>query len=64
LGLTRQFLHAHCLGFDNLNGKRIDVISSLPPELQEVLDRLRSQHGPAASLASTSDDQPWWLNEP
>ena len=64
LGLTRQFLHAHCLGFDNLNGKHIEVTSPLPPDLQTVLDRLRAEHGPSALPSGVDDEQPWWLHEP
>ncbi len=63
LGLGRQFLHAHCLGFDRLDGQRIDAISPLPLDLQVVLDRLEAEYGATVSLAGAGDDQPWWLRE-
>ena len=58
-GLERQFLHAHQLGFDRLDGRRIDIVSPLPPDLQSVLDRLRGEYG--TSAAPAPPDQPWWL---
>jgi 23S rRNA pseudouridine1911/1915/1917 synthase len=43
LGLRRPFLHAYRLAFDHpLTGRRIDVQSRLPAELEEVLKRLRT----------------------
>jgi len=39
-GLTRQFLHAALLAFDDPAGGRVSVESPLPAELGEVLDRL------------------------
>ena len=39
-GLQRQFLHAHRLQFIGPHGQQIDVVSPLPPDLQQVLDRL------------------------
>ncbi len=59
LGLQRQFLHAHFLGFDSLDGRRIEVVSPLPPDLQSVLDRLRSEYGMPAT--GSAGDDPWWL---
>jgi 23S rRNA pseudouridine1911/1915/1917 synthase len=63
LGLRRQFLHAHCLGFDGLNGKRIEVVSPLPADLQAVLDRLRAEHGQPAPPVDAGDEHPWWMHE-
>lgn len=62
LDLQRQFLHAHCLGFDRLDGQYIEVSSSLPPDLQGVLDRLRAQYGGPGSGGS-DEEQPWWVQE-
>ena len=59
LGLQRQFLHAHFLGFDSLTGRRVEVSSPLPPDLQGILDWLRAEYGPPAS--GPVDDTPWWL---
>lgn len=59
-GLLRQFLHAHRLGFELLDGQRIQVVSPLPPDLQAVLDRLRAEHG--AATGTIPDDQPWWAS--
>jgi 23S rRNA pseudouridine1911/1915/1917 synthase len=43
LGLRRPFLHAYRLAFDHpLTGRRIDVQSRLPSELEDVLQRLRA----------------------
>ncbi len=63
LGLERQFLHAHCLGFTGLDGQYIEITSPLPPDLQTVLDHLRTQHGVPPSLAGAGEEQPWWLQE-
>ena len=42
LGVGRQFLHSARLGFSHpLTGQELDVQSPLPPELAQVLDRLR-----------------------
>lgn len=61
LGLERQFLHAHRLGFELLDGRPLEVVSPLPPDLQTVLDRLRAEHGDAT--APLAPDQPWWLSQ-
>ncbi len=61
LGLKRQFLHAHCLGFARLDGEWTEVRSPLPDDLQGVLDRLRSEYAPTR-MVSPDDDQPWWLD--
>jgi 23S rRNA pseudouridine1911/1915/1917 synthase len=43
LGLGRQFLHAARLVFPHpFRGERIDVVSSLPPELERALDMART----------------------
>jgi 23S rRNA pseudouridine1911/1915/1917 synthase len=43
LGLTRPFLHAWHLAFDHpADGHRVELTEPLPPDLQGVLDRLRS----------------------
>lgn len=60
-GLQRQFLHAHHLGFQGLDGEEIEVQSPLPSDLQSVLDRLRAEHG--SPSAPASDEQPWWLSD-
>ena len=60
-GLERQFLHAHCLGFERLDGQAIEVVSPLPDDLQRVLDRLRAEHGQSAPPAS--DEQSGGLDE-
>ncbi len=62
LGVPRQFLHAHRLGFDRLDGERVEVVSPLPVDLQTVLDKLRKEHG-ANPPATASDDKPWWQQE-
>ena len=62
-GLERQFLHAHCLGFDRLDGQHIEVVSPLPPDLQAFLDRLHAEYGPPTSPSDTDDEQPWWARE-
>lgn len=42
LGLTRQFLHAHRLAFTHpFTGARVEVTSSLPPDLAAALERAR-----------------------
>lgn len=42
-GLTRQFLHAHRLGFQHpADGTWHEFTSPLPPDLQAALDRLRA----------------------
>src|SRR4029079_3319122 len=42
LGLPRQFLHAARLAFDHpLTGRRVDVSSPLPPDLEQALDQAR-----------------------
>jgi 23S rRNA pseudouridine1911/1915/1917 synthase len=44
LGLTRQFLHAHCLGFTlPSTGEWREFVSPLPEELQRVLERLEDK---------------------
>jgi 23S rRNA pseudouridine1911/1915/1917 synthase len=43
LGLRRQFLHAHRLGFRHpSSGERMELVSELPADLESVLDRMRS----------------------
>jgi 23S rRNA pseudouridine1911/1915/1917 synthase len=43
LGLDRQFLHAVRLAFDHpITRERIDVVSPLPGELAEALDRAQA----------------------
>ncbi len=61
LGLQRQFLHAHRLGFTRLDGERVEVVSPLPSDLQTVLDALHAEFGPAPVPAS--DEQAWWEAE-
>jgi 23S rRNA pseudouridine1911/1915/1917 synthase len=42
LGLGRQFLHAHRLGFQHpSSGRRMELASDLPPDLEQILERLR-----------------------
>lgn len=44
LELERPFLHAFLLGFhDPSNGKYVEFRADLPPELQKVLEKLRSE---------------------
>lgn len=44
--LERPFLHASLLGFhDPSNGKYVEFRADLPPELQKVLEKLRSEMG-------------------
>ncbi|MGQ9627601.1 MAG: RluA family pseudouridine synthase, partial [Anaerolineae bacterium] len=44
LELERPFLHAFLLGFHNpSDGKYVEFRADLPPELQEVLEKLRSE---------------------
>ncbi len=40
LGLERQFLHAHSLVFENIDGKKIKIKSALAADLKDVLDQL------------------------
>ena len=41
-GLDRQFLHAHRLGLRHpVTGEELDLVSPLPPDLAEALDRAR-----------------------
>jgi 23S rRNA pseudouridine1911/1915/1917 synthase len=43
LGLGRQFLHAHRLGFRHpSSGERMELVAELPADLQAVLEGLRS----------------------
>ncbi len=43
LGLDRQFLHAHRLGFRHpVTGENVDVGSDLPPDLAAALERARA----------------------
>lgn len=42
LKLDRQFLHAKVLGFDHPStGRRLEFSSNLPPELENILKKLR-----------------------
>jgi 23S rRNA pseudouridine1911/1915/1917 synthase len=42
LGLERQFLHAHRLAFRHpSSGRKVDLVSELPPDLERVLETLR-----------------------
>ena len=41
---VRLFLHAAALGFTDLEGKRRDYRSDLPPDLHAVVEALRSRH--------------------
>jgi 23S rRNA pseudouridine1911/1915/1917 synthase len=44
LGLDRQFLHAHRLGFTHpFSGESLDVVSPLPAALEVALERAREQ---------------------
>jgi len=44
LGLDRQFLHAHELGFEHpLTGERLSFESPLPPDLADALGRARAE---------------------
>ncbi|MBV9789627.1 MAG: RluA family pseudouridine synthase [Chloroflexi bacterium] len=60
LGLKRQFLHAHRLGFTRLDGQWIECTSPLPADLQAVLDQLHARYGDG-SAESFDPSQPWWL---
>lgn len=60
LGLKRQFLHAHRLGFTGLDGQWIECTSPLPADLQAVLDQLHARYGDG-SVESFDPSQPWWL---
>ena len=44
---TRLFLHAATLGFKDLSGEWHEYHSSLPPELETVVDKLRKKHAKA-----------------
>jgi 23S rRNA pseudouridine1911/1915/1917 synthase len=59
LGLSRQFLHAHRLGFTRLDNQWIECVSPLPPDLQIVFDQLRVQYG-AQELQPFDPEKPWW----
>jgi 23S rRNA-/tRNA-specific pseudouridylate synthase len=41
---TRLFLHAATLGFKDLLGEWHEYHSELPPDLQHVLEKLRTKH--------------------
>ena len=41
---VRLFLHAAALGFTDLEGKRHEYRSELPPDLHQVIETLRSRH--------------------
>lgn len=41
---VRLFLHAAALGFTDLEGRRRDYRAELPPDLQHVIETLRSRH--------------------
>lgn len=60
LGLKRQFLHAHRLGFTRLDGQWIECISPLPADLQAVLDQLHARYGDG-SAQSFDPSKPWWV---
>jgi 23S rRNA pseudouridine1911/1915/1917 synthase len=46
LGLTRQWLHAARLGFAHpTDGRRLELVSDLPTDLQHALDVLRAESG-------------------
>lgn len=60
LGLKRQFLHAHRLGFTRLDGQWIECVSPLPADLQSVLDQLHARYGDG-SVQSFDPSKPWWL---
>jgi 23S rRNA pseudouridine1911/1915/1917 synthase len=62
LGLTRQFLHAQRLGFTRLDGRWIECVSPLPPDLQAILDMLHERYGHPQQ--SFNADQPWWQQRP
>jgi 23S rRNA pseudouridine1911/1915/1917 synthase len=43
LPVGRQFLHAHRLGFRHpSSGQRMELVSDLPADLEEILEKLRS----------------------
>ncbi len=44
LGLTRQFLHAQALNFEDSSGTKVEVASDLPAELQMVLAALDKRY--------------------
>lgn len=60
LGLKRQFLHAHRLGFTRLDGQWIECTSPLPADLQAVLDQLHARYGDG-SVESFDPSKPWWV---
>ncbi|HEY0733833.1 MAG TPA: RluA family pseudouridine synthase [Herpetosiphonaceae bacterium] len=60
LGLKRQFLHAHRLGFTRLDGQWIECTSPLPADLQSVLDQLHARYGDG-SVQSFDPSKPWWV---
>ncbi|HEY0605558.1 MAG TPA: RluA family pseudouridine synthase [Herpetosiphonaceae bacterium] len=60
LGLRRQFLHAHRLGFTRLDGQWIECTSPLPADLQSVLDQLHARYGDG-SVQSFDPSKPWWV---
>jgi 23S rRNA pseudouridine1911/1915/1917 synthase len=42
LEVGRQFLHAHRLGFQHpASGRRLELVSDLPADLEQILERLR-----------------------
>ena len=44
MGLVRQFLHSYSLAFEHpVTGEEVKVVDALPPDLQDVLDRLASR---------------------
>jgi 23S rRNA pseudouridine1911/1915/1917 synthase len=46
LGLERQFLHAHALAFDHpADGRRVELESPLPADLESALHRARADAG-------------------
>jgi 23S rRNA pseudouridine1911/1915/1917 synthase len=61
LGLKRQFLHAHRLGFTRLNGEWLECESPLPGDLQSILDSLRAQYGDSDQPFDPTT--PWWTTE-
>jgi 23S rRNA pseudouridine1911/1915/1917 synthase len=40
--IDRQALHARSLGFDHLDGSRVDVVADYPEDFQTALDKLRA----------------------
>ncbi|RFD27274.1 RNA pseudouridine synthase [Mycobacterium uberis] len=44
VGLERQWLHARSLSFDHpVDGRRVEIVSPYPPDLQHALDVLRAE---------------------